>query len=91
MMRNTKSHDSPPADVSSGTPGCMPGTLQKSQFIYKYLLLSLTYQDKSYCAFMKSIQCQQHITPALWELILTGLPFPQTSPLCSYSRVSYGL
>lgn len=26
MMRNTKSHDSPPADVSRGTPGCMPGT-----------------------------------------------------------------
>lgn len=67
MMRNTKSHDSPPADVTSGTPGCMPGTPQKSQFIYKYLLLSLTYQDKqkSYCAFTKSIQCQQHIILAL--------------------------
>lgn len=26
MMRNTKSHDSPPADVSRGTPGRVPGT-----------------------------------------------------------------
>lgn len=29
MMRNTKSHDSPPADVSRGTPGCAPSTPQK--------------------------------------------------------------
>lgn len=29
MMRNTKSHDSPPADVSRGAPGWMPGTPQK--------------------------------------------------------------